>query len=470
MNFTRVEYERKVLAHLLSLERSFYETRNRLKKELFSDRVLRWFYQATKRYYESNNIGLPSWDYYRDELSRRGVDEAKILEANRVFRALKDEDLSQLSEVGYYVSVLYDLHLIRDKLTPSLEKVIEELEKGDAKAALASFSAASGELRLAFDDTPVVRTEVIDNFDSRYEMYLEKAESPEEYRGFSTGIKELDRITNGIQRGEFAAIMAPTAGGKSIQLLNVGVVNVLAGYNILYFTLEMPAIQVETRFDSRITRIEYGRFKKTQLNDVELEQWREKFMKLKERREEGRVGKFRIVDVPQGTPLEAIDSEIRLAIQEGFLPDIVIIDYAGIMGSQRRFNDQWERHNDNAMRLKALAKRYKMPGTDLPQFAIWTAYQLKDIKSARSGITTDDVALARRISDHLDLLIAFIQTEEDELEGILQVPIVKYRDGERGTLTVRPDFSTMRIEGFRTFDENENSSDDDFITGDFEVY
>jgi replicative DNA helicase len=466
MEFQRVEYERKLLVHLLKSERSYHENRTKLQKAIFSDKMLRWLYIKIVQYFEEGKSGLPGWDYFKDELRKRGTDDVKFLEFERLYRTIIETEIQALDEVDYYIDSLHEMYLVRENLAPAFQSIIESLEQGKIKDGLEKFIEAAGNLRAQTEETPIVRSEAISNYDNRRKYYLERKANPEAFKGFSTGIRELDRITGGVQRGEFAAVMAQTAGGKSIELLNVAAVNVLAGYNVLYFTLEMPYIQVETRWDSRVTQIEYGKFKKTELNDDEFANWDRKMKNLQEKQNEGKIGKFRIIDIPQGTAIEVIDSEIRLAINDGYAPDIIVIDYAGIMGSQKRFGDQWERHNDNAMRLKALARTYKIPGTNLPMFAVWTAYQLKDIKSAQKNITTDDLALARRIADHLDLLIALIRSEEDELEGIMRIPIVKYRDGGGTSISVRPDFSTMRIEERRFDDQRMPSNDDldDFIT------
>jgi len=88
----------------------------------------------------------------------------------------------------------------------------------------------------------------------RFERYKQIEENPDLAKGILTGFYEFDRITAGLHPGEVMIVAGATGTGKSVVMHNIGVNAYLngndpllpadkatnKGYNILYFSLEMP--------------------------------------------------------------------------------------------------------------------------------------------------------------------------------------------------------------------------------------
>jgi replicative DNA helicase len=93
----------------------------------------------------------------------------------------------------------------------------------------------------------------------RFEKYKEIEANPELAKGILTGFAEFDRITAGLHPGEVMIVAGATGTGKSVVMHNIGVNAYLngnnpllaaehavkKGYNILYFSLEMPKETIE---------------------------------------------------------------------------------------------------------------------------------------------------------------------------------------------------------------------------------
>ena len=73
-----------------------------------------------------------------------------------------------------------------------------------------------------------------------------------------TGFPLLDAnevLDGGLANGELGVVMAPTGGGKSFFLVNLGFGALAAGKNVIHYTFELSETHVGNRYDSRITGI-----------------------------------------------------------------------------------------------------------------------------------------------------------------------------------------------------------------------
>ena len=92
--------------------------------------------------------------------------------------------------------------------------------------------------------------DIIQNAKERYDTLIDKMKNKDSYV-FSTGLKELDMVIDGLQRGEeLAVIFARTNNCKSWIAEKLAVSVWEAGYNVGFFSPEMSALKVGYRFDT----------------------------------------------------------------------------------------------------------------------------------------------------------------------------------------------------------------------------
>ena len=251
----------------------------------------------------------------------------------------------------------------------------------------------------------------LQNIRDRLSIYSGNNESDQ--KRFFTGYKTMDEILWGFGSSELSIFMGATGVGKTTLLLNLGYQLWHYGNaNVVFFSLEMPTSQISRRLDSRILGIDYDILKKA---EFELSE-HENIVKSVEENEH----LFKIVDIPPKTAVKKLEEYI-LSINNK--PDVIIIDYLGLMGGYYKKNaDRWEVLNEVALDLKYLAKRYKVH--------VMTASQVNSDAANRKnvqmeGFRTSDTAGSKSICDHADIGIGL---HYDDNLGILSFSIPKARD------------------------------------------
>jgi replicative DNA helicase len=216
-------------------------------------------------------------------------------------------------------------------------------------------------------------------------------------------LKSFNDITNGgISRKTLNAIMAPTGVGKSAILCSFAADYLMMGYNIVYFSLEMPEIgspSISERIDANLLDTNIN-----DLKDLPFDKYGPKceslFSKVK--------GRFYVKEYPMtqaGVPhFRHFLHELQL--KKNFHPDIVFVDYMGICSSGRSSKE----HNlyADGKQIAAELKGFSME-TDT---AIWTANQTNRTGLRDSDFEMDAVADSFGGPHAMDLFLALIASEE----------------------------------------------------------
>lgn len=255
---------------------------------------------------------------------------------------------------------------------------------------------------------------------------------------------DIDRITKGgLGSGELGVIIGKTGGGKSIFLCNVAVGACMIGKKVAYFTLEANEDILAGRIDGKISS------------------YNEDEMKLKKDKLESAVlglsGDLIIKEFPEDiTTVLDISSYINDMIVNGFKPDLVIVDYIGIVAPTRRSK---ETRHDIANVCKGLiahiGKKYKVP--------VWSAHQSSVVEDDSninktenqvkkenlnkvidiSGIAEGKVALSSEVT----LLLSLNQNsaEKSQTPEGLRVFVMKNRVGPKPVAPFRMTIDTTRF-------------------------
>lgn len=146
---------------------------------------------------------------------------------------------------SYLVDKIREEQLFKESV-PILQKAAE-LYKEDANAALEYVLNNFKNLKPTYNTQGI---DIIQSANDRYEKYVAKKNDQGSFY-FSTGFKELDEITHGIQRGEeFIVIFARINQGKSWILEKMAVSVWEQGHNVGFISPEMSATSIGYRFDT----------------------------------------------------------------------------------------------------------------------------------------------------------------------------------------------------------------------------
>lgn len=250
-----------------------------------------------------------------------------------------------------------------------------------------------------------------------------------EHRNPVTAMPGLDvYIGGGLAGGELGIVMSPTGGGKSMMLVKFASSALLAGKNVLYYTLELQEKVIGNRIDSCLFGLELKYL--NQFVDI-IKSGIEEISK--------KGGRLFIKEFPTGAAsVHTFKSHLAsLEREHGFIPDVIMVDYADIMkpiGSH-----QEKRHALTSVYegLRGFSMELGIP--------IWTASQ-----SSRDSINETSFDL-RSISESLgkaqtaDLIIGIARDGTMKKERRANMMILKNRLGDDGqSFNMR--FDTSRID------------------------
>ena len=234
----------------------------------------------------------------------------------------------------------------------------------------------------------------------------------------ATGMEALDQkgiLNGGLGRGEIGVVAAPTGVGKSHMLVNLGAAAVKRGKNVIHYTFELTENGTGLRYDSNLCMIPSNEI--TERSDEVRDAYAEM---------EG-LGRLIIKEYPTGAAtVQTLRSHIEKLSLKGFIPDLLVIDYADIMRSSRQYDSMRHELKKVYEDLRNLAMEKQIP--------IWTASQ-----SNRESASSDIVGLENMSESYgkaqvADVVISISRKPTEKASGLGRIFIAKNRAGRDGIL------------------------------------
>lgn len=235
----------------------------------------------------------------------------------------------------------------------------------------------------------------------------------------STGWKSIDAILyGGFERGTLNIFAAPSGHGKSLLLQNISLNWALAGYNVVYISLELSEKLCSMRFDSMLTG--YGTrdlFKN--IEDVTL-----KLGMISKK-----AGSLQIVQLPNGITVNDIKAYVKeYQIQTGKKVDALVVDYLDLMTPARQkvqlsdvslkdklVSEELRNLFIEGDYLSATASQINRQGLDEPEYGMGT------IAGGLTKIYTSDNAIgihaSRAMKERGRIQVEFMKTRSSGGEG-----------------------------------------------------
>lgn len=133
---------------------------------------------------------------------------------------------------------------------------------------------------------------------------------------------------------------------------------------------------------------------------------------------------FRMISFPAfSATVEDVEDQLdQLELEEGFIPDTIITDYATIMKSTSIFKDPRHNVNEIVQHHKRLAQeRNALVVTGVQSLGIGRSALTKDMQDE------SDIAEEARILAAVDVLMSLDQTSEEKEKGIWRMGILEHR-------------------------------------------
>lgn len=305
-------------------------------------------------------------------------------------------------------------------------------------------SSASEITRLAYDETSAL-PEVVDksetllfdvaqegvksNFVHIKELLKEAYEraahatDSDEYRGVSTGFKDLDVLLGGFQKSDLIIIAArPSVGKTSLALDMMRHASLSEKKNVAFFSLEMSKTQILDRLMGMQSGIPFWEIRTNKLND-------EKIVKLANTM--GELADANIyIDDQAGQHINQVRTKARrLAMEQGL--DIIFVDYLQLMHGNNKESRTLE-VSEISQGLKNLAKELNVPVVALSQLS----RAIEQRQGRRPQLS--DLRESGSIEQDADVVM-FIDREETwnpdtERPGTGQLVLAKHRNGPTGDI------------------------------------
>ncbi|WP_462393663.1 replicative DNA helicase [Mitsuokella multacida] len=258
--------------------------------------------------------------------------------------------------------------------------------------------------------------------------------------GVKTGIRGIDAHIGSMEPGNLVIIAGRPSHGKSALACTIAINAARAGKRVLWFTMEMDAVETARRIVSQISGIDNRKFKTRALQGM-TEDERGRYIAAYEK--VARMG-LHVSDVTNQTPLDIWRTAQGVKAVDGL--DLIIIDYIGLMsaGSRKKENRVQEVSYITRM-LKNMAGALQVPVLALSQLNRANDKEnrmprLSDLRDSGSIEQDANVVMLIQRDSHLSMQGTPVY------EKTVTLDIAKVRDGATGTvkLDFYPAFSVFQ--------------------------
>lgn len=310
----------------------------------------------------------------------------------------------------------------------AISEAITALENKDNRGKIPN--AIEKALSISFDNS--VGLDYAEDAAKRHDFYCELS------RKIPFSLDMLNKITDGgLPTKSLTVFAAGTSVGKSLTLCSFAADNILDGYNVAYFTLELSKEEVGKRLDANLLNMS-GK----DLSSLS----KSEFLSRTEKNRQRLVGNVHVIDYPPGTAsILNFKSKLQeLKSKKNFVPDIIYIDYINlaisavlpISASQNSYG--WIKKI--AEEFRELGHIYDVPVVSVTQIT-------RDAQSA-SDLELRDLAESVGLAYTADLIVGLLAPTSDALKGRLLVKQMKNRNGDKFThnkFYIGIDYPKMRI-------------------------
>ena len=248
--------------------------------------------------------------------------------------------------------------------------------------------------------------------------------------GVPTGLYDLDRMLTGLHEGQMVLVGARPSMGKTAMALGVGMFAAVKGKKtVALFSLEMPSEQIGMRILCSAANINMQRVRTGMLSDDE-------WIKLGDCLNSLSGCRMYVDDTPSLTPSQLRSRCRRLMMEQGL--DLVVVDYMGLMGSDKRTENRQLEVSEISRQLKAIALELKAPVLACAQLSRAPAARadkrpmLSDLRDSGSIEQDADVVLFL----HREGYYATAENDVKPDDSAAEINIAKQRNGPVGTVHV----------------------------------
>ncbi len=414
-----LDAEMSLLGAVLIDEEALADVSDKLRSTDFYDKRHAMIFEAMMRLYEHHRpVDLLTLS---DELTKK--DELELVGGSAYLSELTNY-VPTAAHSSTYAEMISQKSMRRRLIKASSDiaemgfnedkEIAELLEKAEAELFSVSGSSAK-------QDLVSLEQILTESFDRLEELHRDGGK----LRGLSTGWRDLDNLTAGLQKSDLIVLAARPAMGKTTLVTNLAY-NVASKEKkaVLFFSLEMSKEQLVDRMLADASSVNAWNIRTGNLSDDDFE-------KLSTAMGEMAEAPIYIDDTPGITVLEMRTKARREAHNHPL--GLIIVDYLQLMqGAGRSDGNRVQEVSEISRGLKLIARELDVPVIALSQLS-------RSVESRSPQIPQlSDLRESGSIEQDADI-VAFIYREayynpDTERQNVTDLIIAKHRNGPTDTV------------------------------------
>jgi replicative DNA helicase len=330
------------------------------------------------------------------------------------------------AHIKSYATLVRDCYLLRQLISVSQKAVEKAYQVGatpalevleDAERAIFNLQSNSDQ-----KEGPIKIENIIPKVAERLDELSAMSGS---LSGVSSGYKDLDKMTAGLQKGDLIVLAGRPSMGKTALAMNIAEsVAMNEKKNVVVFSLEMPSEALVMRLLASLGRVNQSKLRTGDMDEKEWANLTSAMQMLSE-------SSLYIDDTPGITPGQMRAKLRRIARAEGDI-GLVVVDYLQLMRAPEYRDNRTLEISEISRMLKTIAKEFMTPVIALSQLNR-SLEQRQDKRPVMS-----DLRESGAIEQDADV-IAFIYRDEvyneaSEAKGLAELIISKQRNGPIGKM------------------------------------
>ncbi len=357
-----------------------------------------------------------------EELKSRGTLE---MVGGRAYIASLSSGTPTIANAEEYAKIIAQKASAR-RLIEVADDVIEKGYEGSMDPGSLLDYAESGIFEISQQRQKGQYTHIKDVLLENIEIIDKAAQMEGGLTGVTTGFRDLDEKTSGLQKSELIILAARPAMGKTAFALTVARnAAVKGGASVLLFSMEMSKESLGQRLLAMESRVDMQSLKKGNLQRRDWDDINDALDVLSR-------ANIHIDDTAGVSIMEMKSKCRRLKAEEGL--DLVIIDYLQLMNPEGRADSRTQEISVISSNLKLMARELDCPVIVLSQLSRAPEQRtdhrpmLSDLRESGSIEQDADIVLFLYRDDYYN--------KEDAVPGECEVIIAKQRSGPTGTVKV----------------------------------
>ncbi len=403
--------EELILTNLIENEKYTRKVLPFIKKSYFRDGINKILYREYMQYFSQYHVA-PNLETLANQISAvNTLDGEEYVECLERLEELTQTELPMLDWLVDTTEEFCKERALHNAIHEAMYIFRGEDEKKDNPNIIPDIIKEA--LAVSFDTQ--IGHDYFDDSEARFEFFNQ------EHPRIPFDIELLNKVTNGgVPRKTLNIILAGVNVGKSLSLCHLGASYMSMGYNVLYVTFEMSQEAISSRIDANLMNMPVNAVEKMS---------HDKFTKNISRIKSKTKGRLVVKEYPTSSAhtghIEQLLQELDL--KKKFKPDVILVDYIGIMASSR-VNLA---NTGSYFYIKAIAEELR--ALAVTQDAImWTAVQV-----TRGGFNDTDIDITATAESFglpatADFMISIIRTPELDALGQLLIKQLKSRYGNKG--------------------------------------